>query len=229
MRAKRTTTDDAPIALRPRVEIPFGVRLNIAVNGVRHGSAVPDRTFDMIYPADLRDRSARYWTPIDVARAAARMLVTTAFTRVLDVGSGAGKFCTVGALTTAGHFTGIEQRASLVDLAKSIARRYGIPRASYLCADICDIEWQHFDAFYCFNPFAENTFDPEDRFDQSVELSAARRARDLAFVHDALASVRVGARLVTYHGLGCALPSSWNCEDRRFAGSDTLDLWVKVR
>ena len=43
-----------------------------------------------------------HWTPVHVARRAAQFLVTGPETRVLDVGSGPGKFCLVGALATQG-------------------------------------------------------------------------------------------------------------------------------
>ncbi len=80
--------------------------------------------FDHVYPDWVRSLSERHWTPVDVAERAAELLVTSAGVRVLDVGSGAGKFCIIGALTTEGKFCGIEQRAHLIDVAREAARHY---------------------------------------------------------------------------------------------------------
>ena len=67
---------------------------------VSRGEPVADAEFDLLYPRPVRPLSERFWSPIDVARRAAELLVVRPGTRVLDVGSGAGKFCVVGALTS---------------------------------------------------------------------------------------------------------------------------------
>ena len=71
-----------------------------------------DEEFDLIFPLEIRRKSATHFTPIKIAKAAAQFLATEPNIRILDVGSGAGKFCFVGALTTNAHFTGVEQRAN---------------------------------------------------------------------------------------------------------------------
>jgi hypothetical protein len=217
------------LALVPRLDVPTGLQLNVVVNALRQRKVVADRAFDAIYPAPVGARSWRYWTPVDVARRAAEMLVTDESTRVLDVGSGAGKFCLVGALTTPGHFTGIEQRVHLVEMAEAIARRYGASRASYLQGDMREVDWHRFDAFYFYNPFAENTFTGSDCLDDTVELDPRRYERDLAYAVSALSRARVGTRVVTYHGLGRDLPKSYERFECAVAGSDVLELWIRVR
>jgi hypothetical protein len=146
---------------------------------------------------------------------------------VLDVGAGAGKFCLVGALTTQAHFTGIEQRSHLVELARGLAHRYGARRASYYEGDMRDLDWQQFDAFYFFNPFAENHYFGDDCFDETVELTPQRYERDLQFALDALARAPVGTRVVTYHGIGRDLPPCYERRRCEVGGSDVLELWVR--
>src|SRR3954471_20676012 len=86
-----------------------------------------DDEFDTVYSERVRSHSERHWTPVEVATRAADLLVASAYTRVLDVGSGAGKFCIVGALATRhGRFYGVEQRADLVHAAREAARHYGV-------------------------------------------------------------------------------------------------------
>lgn len=173
-------------------------------------------------------RSAIFSTPVDVARRAARMLVRDASTRVLDVGSGAGKFCLIGALTTVGHFTGIEQRGRLVGVARTVAASHGVTRAAYIHGDIRDVSWEAFDAFYFFNPFEENCFTPHEFFDESVDLTPERRIRDLDFVAHALERVRIGSRVVAYHGVGCEFPKSYQSKRVQLAGTNVLELWEKT-
>src|SRR4030095_5525386 len=77
---------------------------------LRTGAHGWNAQLDRILPLRWRRFSVMYWTPVHVARRAAQLLVTGADSQVLDVGSGPGKFCLVGALATLGHFTGVEQR-----------------------------------------------------------------------------------------------------------------------
>ena len=85
--------------------------------------SVEDEKFDQVYPSRIRKLSALHWTPVRVAAEAAKLLVTTPATRVLDVGCGPAKFCLVGASFTDGSFTGVEQREELVAAARNAALR----------------------------------------------------------------------------------------------------------
>jgi SAM-dependent methyltransferase len=225
------TGDIAPIEPpRPtRFEIPSGVLLEHTIAEVRAQQIVDDTRFDAIYPARVCELSSRYWTPVRVARRAAEMLVRFGGTRVLDVGSGAGKFCLVGALTSPGTFVGVEQRAHLVEMAQGIADRYAVTNASYVHGDLTTVDCDAFDAFYFFNPFAENHFSRLERIDSTVTLTPARCEEDLAITFEGLARARLGTRVVTYHGLRGDLPESYERYSCESCGTDMLELWVKVR
>jgi SAM-dependent methyltransferase len=189
---------------------------------------VDDDAFDAIYSGAVRARSSQYWTPVAVARRAAAILTSKGAHRVLDVGSGPGKFCFVGALTTAAHFTGVEHRGHLVEIARRVASQWYVPRVSFVHGDIQSIDWSAFDGYYFFNPFAENYFG-EDRLDASVELSPERFERDLAFVVAALDRAPLGTPVVLYHGLGRAMPPGYDLWRTEPAGTDVLELWMRVR
>lgn len=222
-----TQTPDPPVA--PRHTLPRSLRLNAVVNAVRTGKHVTDPRFDAIYPERVRVFSWRYWTPVEVARRAAQLLVSSDSTRVLDIGSGAGKFCLVGALATRGTFTGIEHRRHLVEVAQWVAERYRAPRAEYRHGDMREVDWRAFDAFYFFNPFGEHVFDADERLDALVDLTPERAESDRAFVLAALERAPVGTRVATYYGLGCDLPESYDRIQREPAGPGVLDLWVRAR
>ncbi|MEI8257946.1 MAG: hypothetical protein WCJ30_19900, partial [Deltaproteobacteria bacterium] len=195
----------APAALGLDEDIPHDAGLASVVNRVRRGIFVSEGVFDSLYPPGVVRLSRRHWTPIAVARRAVEMLVVDASTRVLDVGAGVGKLCLVGALTTGATFTGIEQRAPLVGLARAVAQRYGVTRATYLHGVIGDVDWSQYDAFYFFNPFGENRLEPAEWIDAEVELGRSRYERDLGVALAALERARAGTRVVTYHGLGAEL------------------------
>lgn len=190
---------------------------------------VADADFDAVYPPDVRAVSAQYWTPYAVARRAAKLLVTDRATRVLDVGSGAGKLCIVGAATTGARFFGVEHRSSLVRVARSAAEAFAVEGAEFIAAPIQHLLWSAFDAFYLFNPFAENAFAVDEQLDRTVELSRARYVRDICFVERMLAMTPTGTRVLTYHGFGGSIPDTFQLLLRERVGSDALELWLKTR
>jgi SAM-dependent methyltransferase len=193
------------------------------------GERVDDADFDAVYPADVRAVSAQYWTPYAVARRAAELLVVDGTTRVLDVGSGVGKFCIVGAATTRAQFVGVEHRPALARVAREAAEDLGVDRARFVPAPMQAIRWTAFDAFYLFNPFAENAFARSEQLDRTVDLSRTRFCRDIAFVERILATIPVGARVLTYHGFGGVMPDTFQPVLRERCGSDCLELWLKTR
>lgn len=185
-----------------------------------------DQDFDDLYPSDIRRVSSRFWTPLDVARRAAELLVNTTSSHVLDVGSGVGKFCIVGQLHTRARFTGVEHRGHLVSIAREASARVRASRTTFSHATIETVAWERFDGFYFFNPFAENLFGGSGRLDDTVELTIERLRHNLQAVFDGLSRARHGARLATYYGIGMTPPPRFRFVGREGAGSDMLDLWV---
>src|SRR6478752_2434182 len=94
-----------------------------------------DKDFDLIYPRSIRRMAEQHFTPLHVAKKAAAFLAPGTGVKVLDIGSGAGKFCLAGAVITKGSFVGIEQRVDLVNVANSIASRCGISNAHFIHAN----------------------------------------------------------------------------------------------
>jgi hypothetical protein len=196
------------------------------VERVRTGAHVWNAEFDRILPACWRRFSIVHWTPLHVARRAAQLLVTGPGTRVLDVGSGPGKFCLVGALTTPGHFTGAEQRPYLAEFSRSFARRYSIPRVRFLCGNAPDLDWRGYSAFYFYNPFYEN-LDPDRKLDERFELSPSLYDRYIKMTQNRLAQAPSGTRVVTFHGMGGDMPDGYERVLQEFQDIGFLELWIK--
>jgi hypothetical protein len=185
-----------------------------------------DREFDQILPKHLRDFSALHWSSVEVCQHAARWLVTAPGTRVLDVGCGPGKFCAIGAFTTAGHFTGVEQRKRLCRAAQNMLDHYCIPRVQILHANVMELSFGGFDAFYIFNPFEENLM-PELKIDDEVAVEMELYGSYIDYVRGQLTQARLGTRVVTFWGSCHEVPPSYDCEETAFDGK--LRLWVKRR
>lgn len=193
---------------------------------VRTGAPVWNAQFDRMLPLCWRRFSVTQWTPVQVARRAAQLLVTGPESRVLDVGSGPGKFCLIGALATLGHFTGVEQRPRLVNFSRSLALRYGIPRVDFVCANAGDLDWGRYNAFYFYNPFYEN-LDPDKKIDEDVELSPSLYDRYIRMTQERLVQAAPGTRVVTFHGMGGDMPDGYERLVQEFQDIGFLDLWVK--
>jgi Protein-L-isoaspartate(D-aspartate) O-methyltransferase (PCMT) len=192
------------------------------------GELVSDLEFDRIYPSAIREASRIHWTPLSVARRAVELLGVTPGMRILDVGSGAGKFCIIGALVSEGIFTGIEQRESLVMLSRLICRRYEVPRAFFECCQWETMTVKDFAGYYLYNPFGEN-IPGTPRIDESVPIGKEIYRRYLENTELRLAEAAVGTRVVLYHGFGGQMPSSYRSQSVERRGAGYLELWVKER
>ena len=63
---------------------------------------IDDEKFHQLYPLHIQKLADKHWTPLKVAKYAVDFLVPEAGAKVLDIGSGAGKFCLAAGIKTAG-------------------------------------------------------------------------------------------------------------------------------
>ena len=180
---------------------------------------------DLLYSVSMKSLSSVHWTPIKIAKQAAEWLAPTADAKVLDVGSGVGKFCIVGASTTSGHFTGVEHRAPLVNQAKKALKKVKVSNVNFLLADMVSIDFGLFDSFYFFNPFYENLV-PYLAIDAEIELSARKYQDYLKHVYTELDKLKPGTRVAIYCGSDSDIPPSYKLV---FSSPDSgkLRFWVK--
>jgi len=189
-----------------------------------------DAAFDYLLPPAARSKSMLHWTPIAVARAVAARLEAHGARSVLDAGSGAGKFCVVaGSVSPRLTFLGIEQRGGLVSAARHLAARLGVANAHFELGDALGRSWAPFDGFYFFNPFAENALGSDDVFDAASGVAKHRFGTEARRLLRRLREARRGAVVVTYHGLGGAIPSSYELVAEEDSGTGRLRTWIKRR
>jgi SAM-dependent methyltransferase len=188
----------------------------------RCSNASLDRQFDGLLPEELRHLSAIHWTPVRAAVRAASLLCAGKNTRVLDVGSGVGKVCAIGALSGEGTWVGVEQYAALVDSAANLARSLGVAsRTRFVQGDAFSIDWNEFDALYFYNPFELQLFRDANGHASHVE--------EVARVQQRLAAIRKGTRVVTLHGFGGVMPASFELLYHEVVPGVGLDLsmWIQ--
>lgn len=186
-----------------------------------------DGRFDDELPATIQHHAAIHFTPVEVSRFVTGLLAPSGGTRVLDVGSGAGKFCLVAATTAPDTtFVGVELRPHLVAIAQQLAARHALRNVHFIHADAFALDWSVFDAFYFYNPFAEQhhtTF----VMDRTIELAPANFDRYVLEVQQRLRRARIGTRVVTFHGLGAAMPVGWHRTISYVIGSGPVELWIR--
>ena len=186
----------------------------------------PEEAYDGLYPPRIRRHSALHWTPVAVAAEAARLLVTTRGTKILDVGCGPGKFCLIGATQTDGEFTGVEQRKDLVAAARRAVAALSLRNVTILRGNVLDLSFEPYDAFYLYNPFEENS-DAGHRIDAKVPLSMHLLKKYACHVAHELGLKPMGTRVVTYAGYADEIPGCYDCVSTAF--DDDLKLWIKIR
>lgn len=185
-----------------------------------------DRAFDTLVPEDLRHLSEAHWTPTDVAIRIVKALSPGRDDRILDVGAGIGKLCSVAALCSPGHWVGIEQHEPLVIAARRLARELLVEdNTTFLLGDAFSLDWDEFDVLYFYNPFEHPLFpDETDAGSRALEF----RAR-VARAESRLAALSRGTRVVTLHGFGGDMPTGFACLSRQHVGTLALELacWVR--
>jgi SAM-dependent methyltransferase len=188
-----------------------------------------DVAFDEQLPINLQLQAGVHFTPVAVARVAAQLLAPHSGMSVLDVGSGAGKFCiTAASAIPEVEFVGVEWRPYLIQVARSIAARSAVSNVQFIQADALDIDWSEFDAFYFFNPFAEQMFDEGFKLDGAIASDPLDFITYVGAVRQRLARARLGTRVVTFHGFGATPPLCYEFKGSQSSLAGRLELWVKT-
>jgi len=186
-----------------------------------------DDEIDGLLPESLWELARIHFTPVEVARLAAHLLAPVAGDRVLDVGAGIGKFCIAAALV---HpevtFVGVERRAPLAALARSLAYRLGATNVEIIEGDAFDLDWADYTGFYLFNPWGEDAHGGAPSLDALGGRDAPRFFRSVRTARERLAIVPAGTRVVTYFGLGNRAPPGFDVTEVLHP-TGRIERWVR--
>lgn len=191
---------------------------------IKHKKYPADEVFDKIYSALYQAHSERHFTPVSIAVKAARLLVDTPEDRILDIGSGVGKFCCIGSSATAAHFYGVEKRKTLVNVANKIKRNYKLKNAHFINKDFTKLDFTKFNGIYFFNSFHEH-FDKTCVLDETSNVSLKAYKKYHADLILKLNECTAGTRLVTYHTFKNRIPSTYRFIDANETG--LLKFYIK--
>ncbi len=202
-------------------------RIDEIIRDLRGGRKVTDFRFDQVFPTEIRKLSGTHWTPVEVAIRAAELLVDHDKNRILDVGSGCGKFCLVSALSRSGQYIGVEQRPHFVEIARKMSSELKAENVAFIQDNMEELDWSFFDGFYLFNPFYEHLI-KSIRIDTTLSYNRDKFSRYVETVRSKLMLAREGTKVVTYHGFGGEMPPGYQCLKKEPIGTNYLELWVKL-
>ena len=185
-----------------------------------------DMQFNQLYPAHVQLLAQRHWTPLAVAQKAADFLAAESKIKILDIGSGVGKFC----LAAAHHkpdarYYGIEQRKELVRYAEIAKKKLCIENVSFLNGNFTQIDFRKYDHFYFYNSFYENLTGTE-KIDNSIDYSMELFNYYNRYLYKQLELKPVGTRVASFHSLEDELPQGYQLVGS--AMNDLLKFWIKL-
>jgi SAM-dependent methyltransferase len=179
-----------------------------------------------LYPASIQALARRHWTPLGITRMVVQFLTPRPDAKVLDIGSGVGKFCLAGAYYRPdASFTGIEQRKDLVAHAETAREMLGLPNAHFIHGNFTQLNFKEYDHFYFYNSFYENLADT-DKIDDNISYSRELYNYYNRCLFKKLDEAQAGTRLVTYHSLEDTMPPSYHLAEEQLG--NLLKFWIKI-
>lgn len=184
-----------------------------------------DTQFHHLYPVPMQLLACRHWTPLSIARKAAQFLVPEPEIKVLDIGSGVGKFCLAAAYYKPNaFFTGIEQRNNLIAHAETARKKLNLENVNFLNGNFTRINFKEYDHFYFYNSFYENLAG-KDKIDDTIDYTNELYYYYCRNMFKKLDQMPAGTRMVTFHSLGSEIPSSYHL--MQVQADNLLKFWIK--
>lgn len=187
---------------------------------------VSDEKFNQLYPLHIQMLSRKHWTPLGVARRAANFLATGIGCRILDIGSGVGKFCLAAShyMPQAIYF-GIEQRKNLIEYAEAASDTLESTNCQFIHGNFTQLDFKEYDNFYFYNSFYENIAGT-DKIDESIDYSGELYNYYNRYLFRQLEQKPAGTRLATFHSLEDEMPPSYHEVGSEF--DNLLKFWIKI-
>lgn len=186
---------------------------------------ISDEEFDLIYPSNIQSLSTRHWTPVGIAKIVSDFLCCNRQLKILDIGSGVGKFCFVAAsLHPRCDFYGVEFRENFIRLSNNIKNTYRIKNVHFFNKDILEMDFTRYNGIYFFNSFQER-IDDTAIIDQHGELSYGLYKEYTRHLFFQFQSMPAGTRLATYHTADFYVPASYRLIEKSF--DNKLKLYIK--
>ena len=181
--------------------------------------------FCQLYTLRIQQLNSTHWSPLIVAYKAAQFLADKPGVRILDIGSGVGKFCMAGAYYKPEiFFYGVEQRGYLVEMAKSAQAKLGRMKVQFENRNFTQMDFSNYDHFYFYNSFFEN-LPGSSKIDNSIDYSPELFNYYNRFLGKKLSERPAGTRIVTYQSTGFEIPPGYSLVDMQM--NNELKFWIK--
>ena len=181
--------------------------------------------FCQLYPLGIQQLNKTHWSPLIVAYKACQFLVDKPGVRILDIGSGVGKFCLAGAYyKPSAFFYGVEQRDYLVNIAKHAHEKLGRMKVQFESRNFTQVDFDNYDHFYFYNSFFEN-LTGSSKIDDTIDDSPDLFNYYNRFLSRKLSEKPVGTRVVTYQSAGFEIPLGYKIVDMQM--NNDLKFWIK--
>ena len=191
---------------------------------INNFSSKTDFVFDSLLPKRFQEISKVHWTPKKIIEVAINWFKECKTSSVLDIGSGVGKFCVIGAQKSDLQFTGVELRKILFKQAVKIKEELSLSNVEFINENILNVNFNDYDGFYYFNPFLEQIHEV-DRIDESTIYSPTNFSVYENHVLDQLNNAKIGTAVITYCSPNLKLSNDFTMKQMMFDGM--LELWVK--
>jgi len=184
-----------------------------------------DTQFHHLYPLSVQALAARHWTPLSIAQKVAGFLATEGNSRVLDIGSGIGKFCLAAAyFEPRCLYYGVEQRKDLVAHAEIAKGILGMTNVTFIHGNFTHLDLRNYDHFYFYNSFYEN-LDGSDKIDNSISYSVSLYNYYNMRLSKYLEQSPAGTKLASFHSLDNEVPPGFELVSSDVINS--LKFWIK--
>jgi SAM-dependent methyltransferase len=179
-----------------------------------------------LYPQSIQLLARRHWRPLSIAQTVVQFLAPREGVKVLDIGSGVGKFCLAGAYyKPSASFFGVEQRRDLVAHAETARKILGLQNAYFMHCNFTQLDFKKYDHLYFYNSFYENLTDT-DKIDDSITCSNELYNHYNRHLYKKLEIMPGGTRLATFHSLEDKIPASYHLVETQVG--NLLKFWIKV-
>jgi len=188
---------------------------------------IVDKEFDQVFPPRIKTLSERHWTPIIVAKIASTFLCHQAGLRVLDIGSGVGKFCLVGAtLQPSCTFYGLDIRDYFIKIANKLKKKHAVSNAIFECQNLLETDISTYDGIYFYNSFQEK-IDDTSMMDDESSVSHEIYNTYTQHLYQKFLDMPVGTRLVTYHTAEFCVPENYKMVENHLMGK--VRCYIKTK
>lgn len=183
--------------------------------------------FDLspFYSPVIQQHDSVHWSPLPIIRKSVEFLCEKSDVKVLDIGSGSGKFClSASLLRPDSMFHGVEQRKHLVEEANLVKELLERRNVEFLHRNFTAVNLLDYHGFYFYNAFFENLTE-SDRIDDTIDYSIDLYSYYSNYLRGQLNNMPSGTRIVTYCSWGDEIPRGYVLMENHFDG--LLRFWAK--